>query len=309
MSRFEFPTSREEAWPALPLSEWQPTCETLHMCTQIVGKVRLALAPPLNHWWHSTFYVNARGLTTSLIPYGSGGFEVEFDFLSHNLIFHTTSGESRVLQLVPRSVAEFYREFMSSLRALGIQVTINTMPQEVPNPIPLDQDETHASYDPQYANRFWRVLVSSARVMEKFRGLYCGKSSPVHFFWGSFDLAVTRFSGREAPPRKGADRVTQEAYSQEVISAGFWPGSGEINDAAFYAYASPEPSGFSQAKVAPSKAFYRPSMSEFFLMYEDVRNTASPGDTLMQFLQSTYEAGANLAGWDRGHLERRALAA
>src|SRR6266851_4098692 len=225
------PTDRSEAWPALPLSEWADTYATLHMWSQIVGKVRLALSPRVNHWWEVPYYVSGRGLTTSPIPYEKGIFEAQFDFIDHRLDIMTTGGENRSLRLVPRTVADFYAEFMDMLRPLGITVRIWGTPVEVPNPIRFDEDRVHASYDPEYAHRFWRILVSTDEVLQEFRSRFVGKTSPVHFFWGSFDLALTRFSGRRAPERQGADSITREAYSHEVISGGFWPGGGEVKDA------------------------------------------------------------------------------
>jgi hypothetical protein len=276
------------------------------MWSQVVGKVRLALSPRVNHWWEVPLYVSARGLTTSPIPYGKGIFEVQFDFIDHKLDIVTTGGENRSLRLVPCTVADFYAEFMDMLRSLGITVRIWGMPVEVPNPIRFDQDRIHASYDPEYAHRFWRILVIVDSVFKEFRSRFLGKVSPVHFFWGSFDFAVTRFSGRRAPERTGADRITREAYSHEVISVGFWPGGGEMKGAAFYAYAAPEPAGFGDRIVRPAKAFYSKQMSEFFLMYDDVRAGGSPRDALLEFCQSTYEAGADLGKWDRANLERPA---
>ena len=292
------------AWPALPLSEWADTYATLHMWSQMVGKARLALSPRVNHWWEVPLYVSARGLTTSPIPYKKGVFEAEFDFIEHKLDIRTSNNETRTLRLAPRSVADFYAEFLDALRALEVHAKIWAMPVEIPNPIRFDQDRQHASYDPEYAQRFWRILVTVDSVFKEFRSRFIGKASPVHFFWGSFDLAVTRFSGRRAPERPGADRINREAYSHEVISVGFWPGGGDMKGAAFYAYAAPEPAGFGQSPVRPSKAFYNPQMSEFFLMYDDVRLSDSPPDALLGFCQSTYEAGANLAKWDRQNLER-----
>jgi hypothetical protein len=299
-------TARPESWPALPLEAWQDTRDTVHMWTQVVGKVRLALSPLINHWWEVPFYISARGLTTSAIPYNRGVFEAEFDFLDHNLVIRTSEGSSKTIRLAPRSVADFYQEFMSALGSLGIEVKIWHMPVEVPNPIAFDRDTQHVSYDREYVARFWRILVLINAIFEEFRSGFIGKNSPVHFFWGSFDLAVTRFSGRRAPPREGADSITREAYSHEVISAGFWPGGGDIKGAVFYAYAAPEPAGYGQAAVRPSKAFYHPQMKEFFLMYDDVRLDSSPRSALLDFLHSTYEAGANLAKWDRVELERTA---
>ena len=293
-------------WPELPLEAWKDTYATLHMWTQIVGKVRLALSPRVNQWWEVTLYVTPLGLTTSPIPYKDGIFEIQFDFIHHRLLIRTSHDTERVMALVPRSVADFYKEFMQCLASLDIHVKIWKMPCEVPNPIAFDRDTQHASYDPEYANRLWRILVSVDEIFKEFRSRFIGKNSPVHFFWGSFDLAVTRFSGRRAPPREGADPITQEAYSQEVISAGFWPGGGDIQGAAFYAYAAPEPAGFAEARVAPAKAFYHPQMHEFLLMYDEMRRSSDPKATLMEFLQSTYDSGANLANWNRKELEKAA---
>jgi hypothetical protein len=293
-----------ELWPELPLAAWQDTYATLHMWTQIVGKVRLALSPRINQWWEVALYVNARGLTTSAIPYEGRIFEVQFDFIDHRLVIQTSWSSSKTLALRAQSVADFYAEFMSALQSLGIAVKIWTMPVEVPNPVRFTSDTQHASYDPEYANRFWRILVSCENIFQEFRAGFIGKDSPIHFFWGSFDLCVTRFSGRRAPERAGADAVTREAYSHEVISAGFWPGGGDIKGAAFYAYAAPEPAGFAGQTVKPAAAFYHPVMKEFLLMYDDVRRAGSPREAVLGFLQSTYDAGANLAGWDRKELER-----
>ncbi len=297
------PPSPNPAWPELPLEAWQDTYSTLHMWTQIVGKVRLALSPPVNHWWHVALYVNSRGLTTSAIPCPGGVFEIQFDFIDHTLIIRSSWNASKTLALRPQSVAAFYSEFMSALQELGIAVKIWTMPVEIPSPVRFTADTQHASYDPEYAHRLWRILVSCERVFHEFRSPFIGKCSPVHFFWGSFDLCVTRFSGRRAPERPEADAITREAYSHEVISAGFWPGAG-YKGPAFYAYAAPEPAGFPQQKVQPAQAFYHPELHEFLLMYDDVRKAASPPDALLSFLQSTYSAGANLAKWDRKELER-----
>lgn len=299
-------SERSEAWPSLPLAEWQATRDTLHMWTQVVGKLRLAMCAPVNHWWEVPLYVSARGLTTSPIPYERGIFEVEFDFQSHRLLITSSGGGGRELPLTPRPVADFYAEVMRALRDLGIEVKIWTMPVEVPNPIPFEKDFQHAAYDREYATRFWRVLAVLDTVFKEFRGRFLGKNSPVHFFWGSFDMAVTRFSGRRAPAREGADLITREAYSHEVISAGWWPGGGDVADAAFYAYAAPEPEGFAKSRVRPGSAFYHPQLKEFLLMYEDVRRSASPKAALLEFLQSTYEAGASLGRWERGELERTA---
>ncbi|HWY71752.1 MAG TPA: DUF5996 family protein [Terriglobales bacterium] len=293
-----------ECWPALPLEAWKDTYATLHMWTQIVGKVRLALTPLINQWWNVPLYVCARGLTTSSIPSDKRAFEVQFDFIDHKLALLTSDGAVRTLPLVSRSVAQFYQEFMELLASAHIDVKIWKMPREIPNPIPFDQDRVHATYQPEYAHRFWRILVSVDRVFTEFRSRFIGKSSPVHFFWGSFDLAVTRFSGRRAPERPGADAVTREAYSHEVSSVGFWPGSGDVKDAAFYSYAAPEPPGFREYTAQPEGAHYNPQLGEFILMYDDVRSAPSPSKALLGFCQSTYEAAAKLAHWDRQALEK-----
>jgi len=297
-------------WPELHLQQWKDTCATLHMWTQIVGKVRLALTPRTNHWWNVPLYVGARGLATSLIPYGARSFDVEFDFMEHKLRLRASDGQGRELALAPRTVADFYADFMAALKALGIDVTIWKMPVEVANPIPFDQDRTHASYDAPSAEKFWRILVSADGVFKAFCPRFIGKTSPVHFFWGSFDLALTRFSGRRAPPRNDADpvlrKIMTEAYSHEVISAGFWPGSSgtDVADAAFYCYAAPQPEGFEKQSVRPAKAFYHQGMGEYILRYDDVRQAASPTTALLEFLDSTYEAGATTGKWDRAALER-----
>jgi hypothetical protein len=287
-----------DPWPVLRISEWQDTRDTLHMLTQIVGKIRLALSPRINHWWEVPLYVTARGLTTSPVPYDSGVFEIQFDFVDHLLIVQTSGGATKTIPLRAGSVADFYSELMGTLAAVDVAVKIWTMPVEVPSGIRFEQDWLHCSYDREYAARFWRVLVSADTILKEFRANFIGKASPVHFFWGSFDLAVTRFSGRRAPERPGADAITREAYSHEVISAGFWPGTGDV-DAFFYCYAAPEPAGFSKAEVSPATAVYGSQFSEFLLPYEDVRTAASPEKTLLGFLQTTYEAGATLGSWDR----------
>ena len=297
-------TFSAERWPALPLDAWRETYETLHMWTQIVGKTRLALAAPVNHWWHVTFHVTPAGLSTSEMPYEGGAVDIEFDFLRHALHIRTSTGAARSIALAPRSVADFYVEYMTALRELGVRVQIWPRAVEVPEPVSFLQDHRHASYDPESARRLHRVLVESDRVFSTFRGRFVGKSSPVHFFWGSFDLCVTRFSGRRAPPRPGADRITREAYSHEVISAGFWPGSGPVQEPAFYCYAAPEPPGFSSATLRPSAAYYLRDVGEFILPYEAVRTADSPDDTLLDFLESAYDAGATLGRWDRTSLER-----
>jgi len=293
-----------QCWPSLHLDSWKDTCATLHMWTQIVGKVRLRLTPLVNHWWNVPLYVTARGLTTSRIPYGQLAFELWFDFIGHRLVLETSDGIVKSLPLSPTPVADFYREFMEMLGSAGIQVKIWRMPVEVPNPIPFDQDRTHASYDREMVEKFWHILLSADAVFNQFRSKFVGKSSPVHFFWGSFDLAVSRFSGRRAAERPGADSITREAYSHEVSSVGFWPGSGDIKDAAFYSYVSPEPKGFKAAQVSPDGAYYHMQLGEFLLMYDDVRKAASPTGALLDFCQTTYDAAANSANWDRGSLER-----
>jgi hypothetical protein len=295
---------RAENWPALPYEAWSDTCETLHMWTQVVGKVRMELSPFVNHWWHVTLYLTPRGLTTSSIPYQGGAFEVNFDFIEHNLSILTSEGTTKVLPLIPRSVAAFYWEFMASLHALGIEVTINTLPSEVQNPIRCDEDEVHASYDPVYASRFWRILVQTDTILKRYRSPFLGKSSPIHFFWGSFDLALTLFSGRRAPERQGADLITREAYSHEEISCGFWPGNERFPAPAFYSYTYPEPPGLEPASIRPVAAFYSQELGEFLLHYDDVRSASSPEQTVLEFFQSTYEAGATLAHWDRDAIER-----
>jgi hypothetical protein len=292
------------AWPALPFEEWAPTCSTLHMWTQIVGKVRLALAPYLNHWWQVPLYVSARGLSTSSIPYQDKSFEIEFDFIDHILAIRKSDGTSKKLRLAPKSVAAFHGEFMEALRSLGIEVRIWTMPVEIPDPIAFEKDRLHASYDPAHVDRFWRVLRSVDAVLKEFRGGFIGKASPVHFFWGSFDLAVTRFSGRRAPAMPQADSITREGYSHEVSSVGWWPGDASTKYPAFYAYAAPEPEDFGGSPVRPAAAFYDAAASQFRLKYDDVRSAASPREALLEFCQSTYEAAATLAQWNRAELER-----
>ena len=293
-----------EGWPALPFEAWRPTCDTLHMWTQIVGKVRLALAPPVNHWWQVPLYVSARGLTTTAIPYQNRSFEIEFDFLSHVLAIRTCEGDTRTVKLEPKSVAVFYAEFMVALASLGLSVRIWTMPQEFDDPIPFDKDTTHAAYERDPVERFWRVLRSVDAVLKEFRGGFIGKASPVHFFWGSFDLCVTRFSGRRAPPMPQADPVTREGYSHEVSSVGWWPGDATTPYPTFYAYAAPEPAGFGAATVRPDAAFYDGAAGQFRLKYDDVRSAASPRGTLLDFCDSTYAAAATRANWNRAELER-----
>jgi hypothetical protein len=288
----------------LPLDSWKDTYATLHMWTQMVGKVRLRLTPLTNHWWNVPLYVSARGLTTTRIPYGDRAFELWFDFIRHQLVLETSDGVGKALPLAPQSVADFYQKFVEMLRSAGIEVEIWRMPVEIPNPIPFDQDRVHASYDPAAVEKFWHILLSVDAVFNQFRARFIGKSSPVHFFWGSFDLAVTRFSGRRAPDRPNADAMTREAYSHEVSSVGFWPGSDAVKDAAFYSYMVPEPQGLKDARARPDAARYDRQLGEFLLMYEDVRKATSPSAALLEFCESTYDAGANLGHWDRAALER-----
>ncbi|MEP0869614.1 DUF5996 family protein [Trichocoleus desertorum AS-A10] len=301
-------TASNSLWPSLPVTAWQDTYATLHLWTQIVGKIRLALTPKLNHWWHSTLYVTPRGLTTSAIPYQTRLFQIDFDFLDHNLRIETSDGATRNIPLVSRSVADFHQEIIGTLRELGIAVQIWTMPQEIADPIRFEQDHQHATYDPQYAQQLWQILVQTHRVMTVFRSRFIGKASPVHFFWGSFDLAVTRFSGRLAPEHPGgvphmADWVTREAYSHEVSSCGFWPGGGTVAEPIFYAYAYPGPEGFRDYVIQPAEAFYSPDLQEFVLPYAALQQATDPDAMLLAFFQTTYEAAADLAHWDRAALE------
>jgi hypothetical protein len=297
---------RPECWPALPLASWESTRATLHMWTQVVGKVRMTLTPLVNHWWNVPLYVTARGLTTSRIPYEGRAFELRFDFLAHQLVLELSDGTVKTLALRPMSVAVFYRDCLAMLHDVGIEVKIWKMPVEIANPIPFDEDEQHASYDAQHVEAFWLILLTVDAVLQRFRSHYIGKVSPVHFFWGSFDLAVTRFSGRRAPQRPGADAVTREAYSHEVSSVGFWPGGGSVTGPAFYSYAAPSPEGLASARVQPAAARWDTGLGEFLLMYDDVRTQQRPSADLLAFCQSTYEAAALLAHWDRGSLERPA---
>jgi hypothetical protein len=297
-----------EPWPALPYQAWKDTYATLHLWTQIVGKIRLAQTPWLNHSWHVTLYVTPRGLTTSPVPYGGGAFQIDFDFIDHALLISSSDGRDRRLPLTAMPVADFHERLMAALVELGIRVKIHGSPNEIPDPIPFRADREHAAYDPDSAQRFWRVLVQADRVLKQFRTGFLGKVSPVHFFWGSFDLAVTRFSGRPAPLHPGGvlhlpDAITREAYSHEVSSAGFWPGGGAIDYPAFYSYAYPSPEGFAAVPVRPDAAFFHEALGEFVLPYDAVRRAAAPDETLLDFLQTTYEAAANTAGWDRAALE------
>lgn len=293
-----------ELLPALPFDSWKDTLATLHMWTQVVGKVRLELCPLVNHYWNVAFYLTARGMTTSAMPYSRGTVEVRFDFIAHQLLIETSEGRMVVLALKPQTVADFYKAFMAALADLGVMVKIWTKPCEIPDPTPFETDHIHASYDPEAVHKFWRITAWVDQVCKEFRAGFLGKVSPVHFFWGSFDLAVTRFSGRTAPERPGADPITREAYSHEVSSAGFWPGGGDIKGPAFYSYAAPEPTGFAERKVRPAEAFYHSQVKEFLLMYDDVRTASSPKTALMEFLQSTYDAAAETGKWDRKALER-----
>ena len=301
--------SHSDQWPSLPLEAWSDTCVTLHLWTQIVGKFRVAQCPWVNHSWHVTLHVTAKGLTTLPIPYGDRTFQIDFDFIHHLLTVQASDGRIGHFKLEPQSVAAFYARLMEQMTKLDLKVEIHRKPNEVVDPIPFDMDESHAAYDREYANRYWRALVQADRVLTEFRARFAGKCSPVHYFWGAPDLAVTRFSGRRAPAHPGGipnlpDRVTREAYSHEVSSCGFWPGGGQIPYPAFYSYAYPEPAGFSVARVTPAAAFYSADLREFILPYDSVRESARPDATLLEFLQTTYESAANLAKWDRAALER-----
>jgi len=297
------------SWPALPLAQWKDTYGTLHMWTQIVGKIRLALAPLVNHWWNVTLYVTPRGLTTSAMPYNDRLIRIDFDFIDHMVLIQTTDGSTKSISLRPRSVAEFYQEMMAAIGSLGMPVKIWTTPVEVPDRTPFENDHKHATYDPEYAQRVWRIMAQASRVFTEFRSRFIGKVSPIHFFWGSFDLAVTRFSGRTAPSHPGVPNcgrfVAVEAYSHEVSSCGFWPGGGPVNEPSFYAYAYPEPQAFKDYPVKPPEAFYHTGMGEFLLPYDVVRNAKSPDEVLLSFMQTTYEAAATCAKWERRALERQ----
>ncbi len=300
--------TRDAAWPDLPYGAWKDTCQTLHLWTQVAGKIRLALSPWLNHSWHVPFYVNSRGLTTSPIYYGQRSFEIVFDFKRHILEIETSEGTQRSFALEPRTVAEFYEKLLPELREAGIGVHINELPNEILGAIPFSRDHVHASYDPEFAQRFWKVLLQADRVFKQFRTGFTGKCSPVHFFWGSFDLAVTRFSGRRAPPHPGGipglpDTVVRDAYSHEVTSAGFWPGGAGVDYAAFYSYAYPQPEGFKTSTIQPGAAFFSAELGEFLLPYDAVRKASDPGGMLLAFLNATYEAAARTGKWDRAALE------
>jgi hypothetical protein len=293
--------TKADSWPSLPLSSWKDACHTLHLWIQIAGKIRMALSPPLNHWWHVPLYVNSRGLTTGPVPFPPGVFEIQFDLRTHELQIHTSEGKSFSRPLSAEAVAEFYAAMMDALRTLGIQAEINLKPQELADAIPFDRDRINCSYDAESAYKFWRVLVSSSKVLERFRSTFIGKCSPVHFFWGSFDLACTRFSGRPAPARRGV--ISGPAYSHEVCSAGFWPGGGAVDGPAYYSYAVPMPPGLDKEPIRPAAAGWNPQLSEFILMYDDVRAAESPEEALYAFLESTYDAAARLGKWDRAALE------
>lgn len=296
-------TTSTQPWPDLPFAAWQDTCATLQMWMQMVGKIRLAQTPWTNHSWHVTLYLTARGLTTSPIPYGTRVFQIDFDFIDHQLRIQTSDAMSRTMALRPRAVADFYAQLFAHLADLGLDIKIHATPNEVVDAIPFAQDRVHTAYDADYANRFWRVLVQADRVFKQFRAGYTGKSSPVHFFWGAMDLAVTRFSGRRAPPHPGGiphcpDWVIREAYSQEVSSCGFWPGSAAMPAPVFYSYAYPAPPGFDAARVRPDEARYDTTLGEFLLPYEVVRQSPSPDTVLLEFLTSTYDTAADLGKWD-----------
>jgi hypothetical protein len=293
-----------ESWPALPYEEWKDTVDTLHMWTQIVGKVKLELVPFLNEWWEVGFTVTARGLTTSTIPYGRRVFQVDFDFIDHRLNILVSDGTSRSLLLLPRSVADFYHEFMGTLDELELHVRITTTPQEVENTIPFDQDQEHTSYDPEYVTRWWRILLQVDRLLQVYRTPFVGKSSPVLFWWGSFDLSEARFSGRPAPKREWPTRWMALGGDQEQAAAGFWPGNDKVREPAFFAYTYPEPPGCRVATLRPDAAIYHPDVSEFILPYEAVRQSATPDQMVLDFFESTYEVGATLGGWNRAALER-----
>jgi Family of unknown function (DUF5996) len=292
------------SWPALDWEQWKDTAETLHMYTQIVGKTRLGLTPIQNHWWNVPLYVTARGLSTSAMPVGQGQLlDVEFDFLSHELLCRKSDGETRKLELRAMAVAEFFAQFRRTLAGMGVDIEIDPVPCEVPKPVPFHHDLVHASYDRDAVSVFWRVLVIADTLLKRFSTAFYGKISPVHFFWGSFDLAVTRFNGHKAPPRPGADRIQAEAYSHQVISMGFWPGNGGYGQAAFYAYAAPSPDGLDKCTLR-GKGSFNPKLGEFLLDYSDARATANPAETVLTFLEETYSAAANLANWDRANLDR-----
>ena len=296
----------DDPWPELPYDAWKDTYATLHMWTQVIGKIALASAPPVNHCWGSALHLTARGLSTPLLRNGPRDFQIELDFVSHRVVIATIDGESRSIPLVPRSVADFYQLMMTTLREMELPVKIWSIPVEIPSPIRFEEDTAHHTYDPFYANRFWQILVQVERVLLAARCPFVGKASPPNFYWGSFDLALTRFSGRLAPPREGP-AFMREAYSHEVISHGFWPGGAPLPEPVFYGYAVPEPAGFKEARVEPEGAYYHRELGEFILPYDAVRRSESPGDALRSFVESTYAAGATLGGWDRSALERQSV--
>jgi len=296
--------SAHEPWPALPWREWEATATTLHMWTQIVGKTRLELSPLQAHWWNVALYVTARGLSTAAMPVPGGELEIEFDFAEDQLLFRLSSGRHLSMPLRPQPVADFYEEYLGYLSKLGVSVHIHPVTVEVSDPIPFTEDRVHASYDGEYVRRFWRILMHTTALFQHFSSGFIGKISPVHFFWGSFDLAVTRFSGRRAPDRPGVDRITREAYSHEVISAGFWPGNGGFGEAAFYCYAAPVPDGLAAMTVRPGTAYWDAKLGEFRLKYDNLRRGPSPDEVLLDFLSTTYAAAADAAKWDRAALER-----
>ncbi len=306
------PEPTPENWPELPLDDWYDTQKTLHRWTQVVGKVQLELTPFLNEWWNVGFTVTARGLTTGLIPAGKGAFTVDFDFVEHTLLIRTVDGRTEAMPLIPRTVAAFYAEFMATLRGMGIEVTINPLPAEIPDPVPFDLDDVHRSYDPEPVERWWRIMAQTEQVLQQYRTPFTGKSSPVLFYWGSFDLNVARFSGRPTDPPLGAPRFLQIAERQENVSCGFWPGNITMRgytfgEPAFYSYIYPEPPGFQTAPVRPADAYYHPTLGEFILTYEDARHAASPAQAIHAFFQSVYEAAAELGDWDRPSLEQPPL--
>jgi hypothetical protein len=296
--------SKADLWPAIPYKESQPTLDTLHMWTQMVGKTRLALSPMENHWWQVPLYVSPHGLNTSSIPYEEIFFDAEFDFLNDRLMLRTSTGLERAVGLYPRTVADFYKEYMSAIESLGIKLKINSMPVEFADPIPFEKDTKHASYDKAYVTRLWRVLINCDEIFKEFRSDFIGKCSPVNFFWGSFDLSVSRYSGRRAPEKKNANRIEREAYSHEVSSVGFWPGDSRFEEPAFFSYTAPAPPGLEKERIKPAAAFFSDNMGEFLLRYEDVRTADQPHQDVLDFCQTAYEAGANLAKWDRADLER-----
>lgn len=301
-------TPIQEEWPDLPWEEWADTVQTFHLWTQVVGKIRLALSPPINHWWHTTLYLTCRGLTTDAMPYGNRSLQIDFDFLEHQLVMQTSEGQQTGFSLQPMTVASFYQQVMEGLHRLEMPVHIWTMPVEIPNAIPFEQDEVHSAYDGLYVTRFWQILLKTEHVFNRFRSRFLGKVSPVHFFWGAPDFAMTRFSGRKAPVHSSvpgiSDFVVREAYSHEVSSCGFWPGGALMQEPVFYAYAYPSPAGFAEAKVLPREAYFHSGLGEFVLPYRVVQQAENPEETLLTFLQSSYEAAANLGHWNRAELER-----